>query len=157
MEVFCYPLGDLSLSMRLLYTHTHTHKRESVKIPIIRLAFGSSTSGAVIKSGAKFERVSQSDGLKPTNKHPSLLRVRPTTVSWSEWKKRQIARCFSAECGLGSNPETATLSSQTATGLRDIKKARLFCGNRDRSREGRKSTWVGDFSCRDMSSWLVAR
>lgn len=44
--------------------------------------------------------------------------VLSTNVSWSEWKKRQIAQCFSDECGLC---ETTTLSSLTAAGLHDIK------------------------------------
>ena len=57
----------LSLSLILTdsftRTHTQTHTRESVKIPIIRLAFPPSMLGAVIKIGAKFEVVGQSDGM----------------------------------------------------------------------------------------------
>lgn len=77
MEVFSYPLGDVSLSFSFSVplSHTHTYERESVKIPIIRLAFSPSMLGAVIKSEAKFELVSQSDGLKPTNRHHSPLRM----------------------------------------------------------------------------------
>ena len=63
---WCLSLS-LSLSLSLILTDSlpQTHTRESVKIPIIRLAFSPSMLGAIIKSGAKFELVSQSVVCRP--------------------------------------------------------------------------------------------
>lgn len=151
MEVFCCPLGGVSLS--LVHSVSFTHSGESVKIPIIRLAFSPSMLDAVIKRGAKFELVSKSDGPQPTNRppFPSLALSLSLFVRVCVYmsvnhvyvcahmcacalyhcfmvgvEKKANSSMFFSRMWSRPKPETTTLSSQTATGLRDIKST-VFC------------------------------
>ncbi len=139
-------------------SHTHTYKRESVKIPIIRLAFSPSMLGAVIKSEAKFELVSQSDGLKPTNRHHSPLRTCVCVCACKLCECMCFLPLFHGQSGKKANssmffnrmwsrpkPETTTLSSQTATGLHDIKSTVFLQKQRQRQREEEKYSEGGFF------------